>query len=112
MEDWQSAYDALLPILQEETALVQKPSSFEAFRVWLIQHITGLIARDFEGLMFLLYRIDVNEKVVKEQLAASKGEHAAAIIADLIIERQLKKIEWRKKFREAPPAQEEDEERW
>ena len=112
MQDWQIAYDDLLPVVAEGETPTLRPSTFEAFRTWLIQHINGLIAKDFEALMFLLYRIDVNERIVKEQIAASKGEHAAAIIADLIIERQLKKIEWRKKFREAPPAQEDEDERW
>jgi hypothetical protein len=112
MEKWETAFNDLLPVFEQNTLPAERPSSFEAFRQWLIITIERLIARDFEALMFLLYRIDVNEKTVKASLAASKGENAAGIIADLIIERQLKKIEWREKFRQAAPPPEDEEERW
>ena len=113
MQQWEKAFDDLMPVLAGPTVPAQRPSSFEGFRTWLIQTIEGLIANDNEALMFLLYRIDVNEQLVKESIAASKGENAAVIIANLIIERQLKKIEWREKFRQAtPPPPEDGEERW
>lgn len=112
MEKWEIAYHDLLPVLEQENLPALRPDSFEAFRTWLARNIDTMITRDFEALMFLLYRIDVSEKTVKEAIATAKGEYAAGIIADLIIERQLQKIETRERFRQAAPPPEEDEERW
>ena len=108
--EWEKAYDELLPVLTEGLSPVQRPSNFEAFRKWLVTTIEELIAKDMESLMFLLYRIDVNEQLVKAQLAEARGENAALIIADLILERQLKKIESRKKYSQPPPG--DEAERW
>lgn len=112
MENWETAFNDLLPVFAPNTLPAERPSSFESFRNWLIITIDRLIARDFEALMFLLYRIDVSERVVKDAIAAAKGENAAGIIANLIIERQLQKIASREKFRQAAPPPEDEEERW
>lgn len=73
-------------------------TSFINFKEKLIAYIQQLINNHFEQLVSLLYRLDVNEKKLKQVLAVSNGEGAAGIIADLIIERQLQKIESRKLF--------------
>jgi hypothetical protein len=80
---------------------LEKPvlSSFEAFRQYIIKQINELINKDFQHLLFILYRIDVSEEKVKNLLQANNGENAAAIIADLIIERQRQKILSRQQFK-------------
>jgi hypothetical protein len=45
-------------------------------------------------------------------MAAHKGENAAEVIADLIIERQKQKIETRKLFHMERPADVDDSELW
>ncbi len=65
----------------------------------LIDLLNELINKDFEALIQLLYRVDVNEKKIRAYLSEKNHEDAAAVLADLIIERQLQKIESRKNYR-------------
>lgn len=74
--------------------------SLEDLREKLTAHINHLINHDFEKLVFYLYRIDINEAKMKQLLDRQQGEHAAALIADLIIERQLQKNKSRREFRQ------------
>jgi uncharacterized protein YwgA len=76
----------------------------------LTERINHLINNDFENLVSLLYRIDVNENKIRNLLKVNEGENAARIIADLIIERQLQKIESRRKS--ANNENIPDEEKW
>ena len=70
--------------------------SQEELREKLVAHINYLINHDFEKLVSCLYRMDVNESKIRELLHRNEGENAAALIADLIIQRQLQKIKSRK----------------
>jgi hypothetical protein len=70
---------------------------FAAFRSWLIAVIQHLIDQDFGHLVNLLYKIDVSE--MKAKAAFADHDDPAAKLADLIIERELKKVETRKKYR-------------
>ena len=84
--------------------------SGEELREKLVAHINYLINKNFERLVYYLYRIDVNESKMRHLLEQKEGENAAALIADLIIERQLQKIESRKKTE--PDKNTPDEEKW
>jgi hypothetical protein len=64
----------------------------------LAEKINGMIRDDFNGLVQLLYRIDVEEPRLRYLLQQHKGEDAGKIIAHLIIDRLLKKIETRRKY--------------
>ncbi|HKC34538.1 MAG TPA: hypothetical protein VKB95_00695 [Chitinophagaceae bacterium] len=84
--------------------------SLEELKQKLALHINQLINHDFEKLVSLLYRIDVNENKIRNVLDNKEGENAAGLIADLIIERQLQKIKSRKESKsnnEIP-----DDEKW
>ncbi len=72
--------------------------SFAALRGQLKNEISHLIQTDFQKLVGILYRIDVNERKLKYLLQENVGEDAAFIIADLIIERQVEKIKSRQQF--------------
>ena len=84
--------------------------SLEELKRKLSAYINYLIQSDFEKLVSLLYRIDISESKLKYLLRENKGEDAGNTIAELIIERQLQKIESRKKStgNENIP----DEEKW
>ena len=69
-----------------------------AFRQNLATYINELINQNFERLISILYRLDVNEKVLKASISENKNEDAGVLIADAVIERQMQKIESRKKF--------------
>ena len=71
---------------------------FNAFRNLLIRRIEELAEKDMEKLLWILYRIDVSEKKLNQVLAQTAPADFSKVIADLIIERQIKKIETRKQF--------------
>jgi hypothetical protein len=87
-------------------------SSFAEFRKFIIQKINHWILNDFDHLMYMLYRIDVHEDKVRKLLQEHKGENAAEIIADLIIDRQKQKIETRKMFHFDKPIDVDESELW
>ncbi|HEY9363830.1 MAG TPA: hypothetical protein VIQ00_11245 [Chitinophagaceae bacterium] len=70
----------------------------DQLRARMIVRINQLIQKNFNALVLVLYRVDVSEAKLKYLLKTNKDNDAASIIADLIIERQLQKIETRKKF--------------
>lgn len=72
--------------------------SMDELRHHLTRHIEHLINHDFDKLVHHLYRIDVNENKLRYLLQEGGGENAAGLIADLVIERQLQKIENRNHF--------------
>ena len=74
-------------------------------------YINQLIKTDFEKLIALLYRIDVNEEKLKYFLTDNPNNDAGNTIACLIIERQLQKIKFRKEFKQDNTGFEE-EEKW
>lgn len=77
----------------------------------LILLINELINKDFQSLIQLLYRIDVDEKKIRVYLEQQQNEDSAPLLADLIIERQSQKIASRKYF-SSKKYPESDEEKW
>lgn len=63
-----------------------------------IDYINHLIETDFSKLLAILYRVDVSEKKLK-QAFTQEHRNAGEIIARLLIERELQKIETRKKYK-------------
>ena len=70
-------------------------------------YINYLIQNNFEKLVSILYKIDINEDKLRQLLQKNRNENAGKIIAGLIIERQLKKIDTRKNFIKKDSAGEE-----
>ncbi len=65
----------------------------------LARYLDRLIQSDFNSLLSILYRIDVSEEKVKKALAENKDKlPAAQIIAQLLIEREMQKINLRAKY--------------
>ena len=76
---------------------LQEKRSIEELKLILSTYINDLISHDINKLIRILYRVDVSEKVLKENLQKHK-EDAGAIIAGMIIERQLQKMKARERF--------------
>ncbi|HET7896245.1 MAG TPA: hypothetical protein VFL47_01200 [Flavisolibacter sp.] len=76
----------------------------------LAAYLNDLVLHDFQALVQLLYRVDVPEKKVKAVLKENPHEDAGALLADLLIRRQLEKQATRNSFRSSSDATEE--ERW
>ena len=89
--------------------LIEK-DNVEKIRVQLIDLINELINKDFRALLQILYRIDVDEKKIRYYLEENINEDSASVLADMIIKRQLQKIESRKDF--SQKHNESDEEKW
>ena len=85
--------------------------SFEELRQQLKKAVSKMITGNFQQLVNVLYRVDVNERKLKYLLQENVGEDAAVIIADLIIERQLEKIALRQQFT-PPPGDIDQDEKW
>ena len=76
----------------------------------LSEKINYLILHEFDSLIRILYRLDVDEKKLRNILHENPNEDAGLLIADLIIEREQKKAETRKMFRQENDINEQD--RW
>ena len=72
------------------------PNDYQAFLDLLTTAVQNLIDSDFERFLNALYRIDVDEQKVNEAFA-NEG-NVAAVIAELIIQRELQKVETREKY--------------
>ncbi len=78
---------------------------------FLTEKINFLIVNDFNKLIYILYRADINEQKLNKLLAENKKENAGKIIAALFIQRQIQKIKSREE--NAPPTNNDsEEERW
>src|SRR6187402_3939334 len=90
----------LIPILRQSLEIdLPENISFDLLKERLSFHINFLIQSDFQKLVSILYRVDVNESKLKNLLKENQGFDAANIITDLIVERQLQKIRSRQKYR-------------
>lgn len=74
--------------------------TYEHFRDLLAGRIRTLLERRRELLFSILYRIDVSERAVKSVIASAATEDIPHHLADLVIERQLQKMETRRRYRE------------
>jgi len=80
-------------------------------RMILANKINELIERDFQKLVNILYRIDVDESKLKTMLQDHSNADAGLIIVDLIIERQEQKIKSREQFNQQTDKT-DDNEKW
>lgn len=103
--------DELIQSIQNDLAIIlPEKITREELEVKLADHINQLINNNFQQLIYLLYRIDINEGKLKQLLQENPGENAGRMIAQLIIDRQLKKIKTRASFRSNDQIP--DDEKW
>lgn len=91
-----------LKIINNQLQIVQESSNFlgkeDQFKQ-LSQYLNDLADNDFNKLLAILYRIDVSEIKVREALANNNAQQSAGeILAKLLIEREIQKIEWRSQY--------------
>jgi len=72
--------------------------------------VNDLVETDFNQLIQLLYRVDVNENKLKKLLSDNPHTDAAVLITDLLIERQLEKMRLRASSKNQDDIA--DEEKW
>lgn len=103
-----SAEENLLDLLKtDDEQVVQSPVWFQK----LVSEINDLINSDFTKLVVILYQMDVSETKLKNLLSSNPSENAGKLIAGLMLERQLQRIETRKSFNTSH-GDTAEEERW
>ena len=98
----------IIHIINESFDLQSNENNFVEF---LTIKINFLIKNDFNKLIYILYRADINEQKLNKLLAENKKEDAGKIIAALFIQRHLEKIKSREEHR-FKRADDSNEERW
>ena len=98
----------IVNIVNHSFSLQSNENNFVDF---LTEKINFLIVNDFNKLIFILYRADINEQKLNRLLAENKKEDAGKIIAALFIQRQLEKIKSREE-NSAKTSNDSQEERW
>ena len=69
-------------------------------KIFLTEKLTDLLDHNFNLLVNTLYRIDVNEEKLNELFGSKNKANIPNALANLIIDRQLQKIHFKKKYKE------------
>jgi len=72
----------------------------EEFRKYLTDKMRDMLDKNYNLLINTLYRIDISEKKLAELFSSKNKDSIPQKLADLIIERQIEKIHFRKRYRE------------
>ncbi len=81
-----------------ELVAVNKYLSFDVLLQALEERVNELINHDVQRLVQILYRMDVPENELRKTLDRTQGSNAAETIAKMMISRELRKIETRRRF--------------
>lgn len=73
-------------------------SDLEALHFKLSGLVLHLLQQDLSRLLYILYRVDVEERQVKEAMVADDAEIIADRISRLIIKREMQKAQTRIKY--------------
>jgi hypothetical protein len=86
----------IVSVIRESLAIeLREDLSMDELRKKIADYINPLITNNFNKLISILYRLDINESKLKQLLTDNPAEDAGMIIADLIIERQIQKLKSR-----------------
>jgi hypothetical protein len=75
-----------------------KAENFDELHQILAGRILEMLRANLQDLLNLLYRIDIDETRVRQSFRNMSEEDIAADLATLVIQRELQKIEIRKKY--------------
>ncbi len=95
-------------------------NAYEQLKEWLSNIINEKIRYDLEGLLNILYRLDIAEKRAMAALNNETPEPVHYALADLIIEREIQKVHTRNWYKQrqnhfmelSTDANYEEVERW
>lgn len=82
----------------KEMGIALRDDDFSFNKQLLISAVNELVATNFDKLISILYRMDVNENKLKLLLKDNPGTDAGLLIANLMIDRQAQKIKSRQQF--------------
>lgn len=75
--------------------------SINELKKYLTEQVTRLMDRDYDKLINTLYLIDLDETKLHELFSSQDRNSIASSLAEMIIERQIQKINFRKKYKES-----------
>ena len=78
--------------------LGEKRIAWDAILDELGRRVDFLLKHDFERLMSCMYMIDVSEQRFSEAVKSPEGDRPARAIAELILEREVEKMESRRRY--------------
>ena len=87
----------LIKIISKDFDLPENISESQ-LRDALVKTFEYLVEDDFQKLLQILYKADVDQHKLKELLEQTEGKSSAEIIADAYIERQTAKVQTWKKY--------------
>ncbi len=85
-------------IIEQELVFTCADNADNQWLFALSTRINDLILNNFNKLILLLYRLDINEPKLMKLLKDAPGSDAGTIIGKLIVERQLQKVKTRETF--------------
>ena len=77
-----------------------KLHNMDELKKYLAQKIAELMDRNYEKLINALYLIDLDEKKLHELFSVTNRDYIPEVLAGMIIERQIQKLQFRKKYKE------------
>jgi hypothetical protein len=95
----------------KEMGMTLRDDEYSITKNLLVTRINELVATNFDKLISILYRMDVNETKLKLLLKNNPDTDAGLLIANLMIERQAQKIKSRQQFSQRDNDI-EDENKW
>jgi hypothetical protein len=101
--------ERIITEIAKELNITVSETSSSFSKQMLVDKINELVATDMHKLIFILYRMDVNETKMRSILKDNPDSDAGILIADLMIERQVEKIKSRQQFRQRDNNIDEDE---
>ena len=107
--------ELLINYLRRELAIDSAEAfSLEELTERLVNYINWLIQNDFQKLVNLLYKVDIQENKLRSVLRDNPDENAAELIAQLMIERQMQKIKTRQDYKpkDRGPAEDKGTDEW
>ena len=112
MKDRQSLIKNIVALVGPDMPKLEIYHSDEEILNYIESKVQSLIDTDFQGLLQMLYRLDVNEKDLKENIEKSKPEKVSRLIAEMILKREKQRINTKAKYRQFKSDNDDDEERW
>lgn len=82
---------------ESELAINEAELSHEILLSRLTRIVSYLLEKDFGKLLQVLYRIDISEDRLKAALASNEAE-PPLLISRMILDREMQKVETRKKY--------------
>lgn len=104
--------ETLVTVLNEELSMaLPQAINMDEIKERLSGFVRQCMESDFQKLILLLYRVDVDENKLRRLLEESTGVDTDKLIAGLILERQLEKIRSKETYK-MPDENIDEKEKW